>query len=133
MLLRTRTTAAAVVAKADEVVSAVRTAEHRLETPTARVTWTAVGRMSLALLPLAAVIMVVGGLTTGAFYARDRPSWGGHGRPLEAAELPGVKARSSLSAPGCVGGFVMCWKAAHRLGDVPRLVDGSFGIPRAAG
>ena len=40
-----------------------------MERLSGRVTWTAVGRMALALLPLAAALLVVGGLTVGAFHA----------------------------------------------------------------
>lgn len=48
---------AAVEDKADKVVKAVRSAEGLVETLSARVTWTAVGRLALALLPLAAVLL----------------------------------------------------------------------------
>lgn len=58
-----------VVSKADEVVKAVRTAEQRVEALSARVTWIAVGRMALALLPLAVVLLVLGGLAMGAAQA----------------------------------------------------------------
>ena len=58
-----------VVAKADEVVASVRAAERRLAALEGKVAWTAVGRMCLALLPLAAVLLVVGGLTVGAAHA----------------------------------------------------------------
>ena len=59
----------AVLAKADEVVAAVRAAEGRVERLSGRVTWTAVGRLGLALLPLAAMLLIVGGLVGGIGYA----------------------------------------------------------------
>ncbi len=58
-----------VTEKATEVAAAVTAAERRVDALSARVTWTAVGRLSLALLPLAAALLLVGGLTTGAAHA----------------------------------------------------------------
>jgi len=55
-----------VIEKAAEVAAAVTAAERRVDALAARVTWTTVGRLGLALLPLAAVLLVVGGLTIGA-------------------------------------------------------------------
>ena len=52
-----------VVAKADEVLAGVRGAERRLAALESKVVWTAVGRMCLALLPLAATLLVLRGLT----------------------------------------------------------------------
>lgn len=63
-----------VTAKADALVDASKAAERRLETLEGKITWTAVGRMCLALLPLAAVLFVIGGLTMGGCpRARVRP------------------------------------------------------------
>lgn len=46
----------AVVAKADDVVATVTAAERRVAALESKATWTAVGRMGLALLPLTAVL-----------------------------------------------------------------------------
>lgn len=48
---------------------AVGAAERRVEALAERVTWTAAGRLVLALLPLAAVLLVLGGFTMGVFHA----------------------------------------------------------------
>ncbi|GAB3582822.1 hypothetical protein [Calidifontibacter terrae] len=58
-----------VISKADEVAVAVRAAERRVDDLNARVTWTTVGRLALALVPLAGVMIVVGGLVGGVSYA----------------------------------------------------------------
>ena len=52
-----------VVTKADEVLLGVRGAERRLAALEGKAAWTAVGRMCLALLPLAATLLVLRGLT----------------------------------------------------------------------
>mgnify|MGYP001680527194 CR=1 FL=1 len=49
-------------AKAVEVIAAIGRAERHLEALERHIMWTAVGRLRLALLPLAAVLLVVGGL-----------------------------------------------------------------------
>lgn len=58
-----------VVAKTDEVLAGVRAAERRLAALEGKVAWTAVGRMCLALLPLAATLLVLGGLTMATAHA----------------------------------------------------------------
>ncbi|MFK5160355.1 hypothetical protein [Propionibacterium freudenreichii] len=57
----------AVTAKADEVMRAVDTAERRVDALAGRVTWATAGRLALSLLPLAAVLLVVGGLKRPEF------------------------------------------------------------------
>lgn len=54
-----------VTGKADELVASVGRAERRLEALEGRMTWTAVGRVCLAVLPLFAAILLVGGLVWG--------------------------------------------------------------------
>lgn len=51
--------------KADELVASVGRAERRLEALEGRLTWTTVGRLSLALVPLFASLILVGGLVWG--------------------------------------------------------------------
>lgn len=69
-----------VTSKAEDVVTAVRAAEARLEALEGKVTWTAVGRFCLALLPLSAVLLVIGGLV-GAWHTPpgSDPSSAGRG------------------------------------------------------
>ncbi len=57
------------LAKAEYVAEAVGHSERRLETLEGRQAWTALGRLCLALVPLAAVLLVIGGLTMGVFHA----------------------------------------------------------------
>ena len=50
------------------VMSAGR-AERRLEALEGRMTWTTSGRFCLALVPFAAALIILGGLTVGVFHA----------------------------------------------------------------
>ncbi len=119
-----RTVAAAqeverVVAKGDEVVSSVRAAERRLEALEGKVAWTAVGRMCLALLPLAAVLLVLGGLTMGTAYALGfGPLLGWAGSSFAAAHVWWHKALIALGTLTCLAGFArLVWWIAKRLAD----------------
>lgn len=57
------------LAKAEEVVTAVSRTERLLEVLEGYLTWTTIGRICLLLVPLAMVLVILGGLTMGAFYA----------------------------------------------------------------
>jgi len=119
-----RTVAAAqeverVVAKADEVLAGVRGAERRLAALEGKVTWTAVGRMCLALLPLAATLLVLGGLTMGTAYALGLgPLLGWAWSSFAAANAWWHKA---LIALGTLTGLTVfarsVWWVAKRLAD----------------
>ena len=109
----------AVVSKADDVVRAVHTAESRVEALSARVTWTAVGRMALALLPLAVVLLMAGGLVGGVAYAAGfGPLLGWAWASFAAAEAWWAK---TLIALGTLAGFAafgwVVWRLAIKLGD----------------
>lgn len=110
---------AAVEDKAGEVVKAVRSAERRVEVLSARVTWTAVGRLALALLPLAAALLMVGGLVGGVAYAAGfGPLLGWAWASFAAAEAWWAK---TLIALGTLAGFAafgwVVWRLAIKLGD----------------
>ena len=119
-----RTVAAAqeverVVAKADEVLAGVRGAERRLAALEGKVAWTAVGRMCLALLPLAATLLVLGGLTMGTAYALGLgPLLGWAWSSFAAANAWWHKA---LIALGTLTGLTvfarLVWWVAKRLAD----------------
>jgi hypothetical protein len=119
-----RTVAAAqeverVVAKADEVLAGVRGAERRLAALEGKVAWTAVGRMCLALLPLAATLLVLGGLTMGTAYALGLgPLLGWAWSSFAAANAWWHKA---LIALGTLTGLTVfarsVWWVAKRLAD----------------
>ncbi|WP_220458765.1 hypothetical protein [Schaalia sp. JY-X169] len=108
-----------VVAKTDEVVSSVRAAERRLEALEGKVTWTAVGRMCLALLPLAAVLLVLGGLTMGTAHALGLgPLLGWAWSSFAAAHVWWHKALIALGTLTCLAGFArLFWWIAKRLAD----------------
>lgn len=110
---------AAVEDKADKVVKAVRSAEGLVEALSARVTWTAVGRLALALLPLAAVLLMIGGLVGGVAYAAGfGPLLGWAWGSFTAADVWWVKA---LIAVGTLAGVAtfgwVVWQLALKLGD----------------
>lgn len=109
----------AVVSKADDVVRAVRAAESRVEALSARVTWTAVGRMALALLPLAVVLLLVGGLTMGAAHAFGvGPLLGWAWDSFAAAGVWWAKALIAAGVLSGVTAFVwLCWRIARVLGE----------------
>ncbi|WP_279305356.1 hypothetical protein [Propionibacterium freudenreichii] len=109
----------AVVAKADEVVEAVRRAERKVEALESTVTWTAVGRLGLALLPLVAVLLVIGGLVGGVAYAAGfGPLLGWAWASFSAATEWWQKlliAAATLAGVGAFGWVV--WWLAVRLGE----------------
>ncbi|WP_406708907.1 hypothetical protein QEV68_05415 [Trueperella pyogenes] len=108
-----------VIGKADELVAAVGRAERRLEALEGRLTWTTVGRLSLALVPLAAVLLVLGGLTMGVFHALGfGPLLGWAWGSFTAASTWWGKALIALATLGGVAGFTwVVWKVAGRLRD----------------
>lgn len=116
-VLGTQRTAAAaqeierVVAKTDDVVAGIGTAERRLVALEGKVAWTAVGRMCLALLPLAATLFVLGGLTIGAASALGLgPLLGWAWASFSAASIWWHKALIALATLAGVGGFgVLVW------------------------
>lgn len=94
------------VVRAEGVVEVVRDAERRIDALSARVTWTAVGRMCLALLPLTAVLLVLGGLTMGVSHALGfGPLLGWAWSSFSAATLWWQKALIALATLTGVGGF----------------------------
>ena len=106
-----------VMGKADELVVSVGRAERRLEALEGRLTWTTVGRICLALVPLAAVLLVLGGLTMGAFYALGfGPLLGWAWGSFEAASTFWAKGLIALATLGGVAGFMaLVWRLAGRL------------------
>lgn len=108
-----------VTGKADAVVAAVRAAETRLEAMERKVTWTAVGRLCLALLPLTAVLLVISGLVGGVAYAAGfGPLLGWAWSSFAAASTWWAKALIALGTLGGVAGFVaVVWWLAKRLGE----------------
>lgn len=108
-----------VTGKADELVAAADRAERRLEALEGRLTWTTVGRLCLALAPLAAVLLVVGGLTMGVSHALGFGpllswAWGS----FEAASTWWEKGLIALATLGGVAGFTaLVWQLARRLRD----------------
>lgn len=111
--------AAEVTAKAESVVVAVNAAERRLEALEGKVAWTAVGRLGLALLPLAAVLLVIGGLVSGAAYAAGfGPLLGWAWTSFTAAQAWWVKVLIALGTLGGVSAFgAVIWWLAKRLGE----------------
>lgn len=108
-----------VIVKADKVISAVRATEDRLKTLEGKVTWTAVGRLCLALLPLAAVLLVIGGIVSGVAYAVGfGPILGWAWSSFSAAEAWWAKALIALGTLGGLAGFgTVVWWLAKRLGE----------------
>lgn len=108
-----------IVGKAGEVVRAVNAAERRVDALASRVTWTTVGRLALALVPLAAVLLVVGGLTMGACYALGIGpllSWAWDS--FAAAEAWWAKALIALATLGGVAAFgAIVWWLAKKIED----------------
>ncbi|MFD1201998.1 hypothetical protein ACFSWE_03930 [Leucobacter albus] len=111
-----------VIDEAQGVVRAVGAAERRVEALSARVSWTAAGRLGLALLPLAAVLLVLGGLTMGVFHALGvGPLLGWAWESFALAELWWQKALIALGAFGGIAGFGwLVWLGARKLADVLR-------------
>lgn len=108
-----------VMGKADELVLAVGRAETRIEALESRVTWTAVGRLCLALVPLAAVLLVVGSLTMGVFHALGfGPLLGWAWGSFWTASTWWAKTLIALGALGGVAAFAsLVWWGARRLHD----------------
>lgn len=111
-----------IIGEAEGVVRAVSAAERRVEALSARVTWTAAGRLGLALLPLAVVMLVLGGLTLGAFHALGiGPLLGWAWDSFAAAELWWQKLFIALGALGGIAGFGwLIWLGARKLADALR-------------
>lgn len=109
----------AVLTKADEVIAAVRAAEGRVEQLSGRVTWAAVGRLGLALLPLAAVLLVIGGLVGGVAYAAGfGPLLGWAWHSFTTAQAWWQKALIAVGTLSGVAGFGwVVWRLAQRLGE----------------
>ena len=110
---------AEVTAKAEDVVVAVNASGRRLEALEGKVTWTAVGRVCLALLPLATVLLVIGGLVGGVAYAAGfGPLFGWAWSSFSAAEAWWAKVLIALGTLGGVAGFgAVVWWLAMRLGE----------------
>lgn len=111
--------AAEVTAKAEGVVAAVDATERRLEALEGRVKWGAVGRLGLALLPLAAMLLVIGLLVSGIAYAAGfGPLLGWAWSSFIAAEEWWAKALIALATLCGVLGFgAGVWWLAKRLGE----------------
>lgn len=108
-----------VLDKADELVVEVGRVERRLQNLEGKVTWTAVGRLSLALLPLAAVLLVIGGLVSGIAYAAGfGPLLGWAWGSFSAAEAWWAKVLIALGTLGGVSAFgAVIWWLAKQLGE----------------
>lgn len=103
-----------VIAKTEDVVRAVEAAERSVDRLGARVTWMTAGRLSLALVPLAAVLLVVGGLTMGLAHALGfGPLLGWAWGSFAVAEAWWAKALIALGTLGSVTvfGLVVWWLA----------------------
>ena len=105
--------------KTDELTEAMRDAELRIDRLSARVTWVSAGRMCLALLPLAVVLLVVGSLTMGAFHALGMgPLLGWAWASFAAAQAWWAKALIALGTLSCVAAFAwLVWWISLRLAD----------------
>lgn len=105
--------------EARDVVRAVHAAERRVEALAAKVTWTTAGRLGLALVPVSAVLLMVGGLTMGAFHALGvGPLLGWAWASFEAADEWWAKSLIAAGALGGIGAMTwVVWKCALRLRD----------------
>ncbi len=105
------------LAKAEEVVTTVSRTERRLEVLEGYLTWTTVGRICLALVPLAMVLVILGGLTMGAFYALGfGPLLGWAWGSFEAATSWWAKGLIALATLSGVAGFAaVVWRLGERL------------------
>lgn len=112
-----------VTEKAHEVVKAVEGVEGKLGKLESKVTWTAVGRLCLSLLPLAAVLLVVGGLVNATVYALGIDpllSWAW--ASFETADVWWAKTLIGLGTLGGVGAFGwIVWLIALGLKDTFRF------------
>jgi len=103
-----------VVARAEDAVRAAGRAERRVDAMMVRITWTNVGRLCLALVPLAAVLLVVGGLAFGTLQALGvGPLLNWAWTAFELAEEWWAKA---LIAAGTIGGIALSGAVIWRLG-----------------
>lgn len=111
-----------VLDKTDAVVASMRSAEERVRALESKVTWVTAGRVGLALLPLAATVLVLGGLTMGIAHALGFGpllswAWGAFG----ATELWWQKALIALATLGGVCGFGwVAWGVTGRVMDAYR-------------
>lgn len=105
--------------RADAVVASVRFVEARLEALEGKVTWTAVGRLCLALLPVSVVLLVIGGLVGGIAYAAGfGPLLGWAWGAFTAAQAWWAKTLIAVGTLGGVAGFgALVWWLAKRLGE----------------
>lgn len=118
-MVDTSSEAERVVARVEDAVRAAGRAERRVDAMTTRTTWTAVGRLCLALVPFSAVLLVVGGLAFGALQAL------GVGPLLNwawtAFELADEWWAKALIAGGTIGGIALSsaviWKLGLKLAD----------------
>lgn len=108
-----------VLDKADELVVAIGRAERRLKALEGRITWTTLGRICLALLPLTAVFLILGGLTMGVFYALGfGPLLGWAWDSFSAASTWWAKSLIALATLGGVAAFTaLVWRLAHKRAD----------------
>lgn len=108
-----------ITAKAETVVRSVSHAGRRVEDLSGRVTWVAAGRLGLALLPLAAVLLVVGGLTIGAFHVLGiGPLLGWAWSSFVAAEVWSAKVLIAMGTLGGIFGFgCLIWWLSRKLND----------------
>jgi phage-related tail protein len=105
-----------VVDKANGVASTISHVEDRIDKLTARITWTTVGRLCLALVPLAAAILVVGGLLMGTFHALGiGPLLGWAWAAFESTEPWWGKA---LIAVGTLAGIGLFGWVVHKLAGI---------------
>jgi hypothetical protein len=108
-----------IVARVEDAVHAAGKAERRVNAMTTRMTWNTAGRLCLALVPSAAVLLVLGGLTVGAVQALGvGPLLGWAWSAFEVADAWWAKA---LIAGGTIGGIVLSsaviWKLGLKLAD----------------
>lgn len=108
-----------VVARVEDAVRAAGRAKRSVDAMTTRTTWTVVGRLCLALVPVAAVLLVVGGLALGALQALGAgPLLNWAWTSFELADEWWAKA---LIAGGTLGGLALSgtviWKLGLKLAD----------------
>lgn len=90
----------------EDVVSTVSRTERRLDALERHQTWTALGRLCLALVPMAAVLLVIGELTMGVFYALGfGPLLGWAWASFAVANTWWAKGLIALTTLGGVAGF----------------------------
>ena len=103
-----------VVARVEDAVQAAGRAERRVSAMMNRNTWTTAGRLCLALVPFATVLLVLGGLAFGALQALGvGPLLSWAWSSFEAADQWWAKA---LIAAVTIGGIVLSSAAIWKLG-----------------